>query len=87
MADYVILRRGRNALSTATHAMLNIGLAVTSTILTVVSANWVFAILLVIEKGFNPNIQAPLTTLTNGLFGIKTINSFDSNSFFIFCLK
>jgi hypothetical protein len=29
-------------------------------------------------------MHAPLTTLTRGLFGIKTINSFYSNSFFIF---
>ena len=48
MADYVMLRRGRNALSTATHVMLSIGLAVVSTALTVVSANWVFAIILVL---------------------------------------
>ena len=48
MADYVMLRRGRNALSTATHVILSIGLAVVSTAMTVVSANWVFAIILVL---------------------------------------
>ncbi len=48
MADYVMLRRGRNALSTAIHVALNIGLAVVSTALSVVSANWVFAVLLVL---------------------------------------
>ncbi len=48
MADYVALRRGRNAISTATHIILNIGLALATTILTVVSTNWVFAVLLVI---------------------------------------
>ena len=48
MADYVTLRRGRNALSTATHIILNVGLAVATTALTVVSANWVFAVLLVL---------------------------------------
>ena len=48
MADYVALRRGRNALSTVTHVILNICLAVATTVLTVVSANWVFAVLLVL---------------------------------------
>ncbi len=48
MADYVTLRRGRNALSTATHIILNVGLAIATTTLTVVSANWVFTVLLVI---------------------------------------
>lgn len=77
MADYVILRRGRNALSTATHAMLNIGLAVTSTILTVVSANWVFAILLVLLSKWRIlavrprywwlNLKANLVDLTVGI--------------------
>ena len=77
MADYVILRRGRNALSTATHAMLNIGLAVMSTILTVVSANWVFAILLVLLSKWRIlavrprywwlNVKANLVDLTVGI--------------------
>lgn len=48
MADYVTLRRGRNAISTATHIILNVGLALATTALTVVSTNWVFAVLLVI---------------------------------------
>ena len=48
MADYVMLRRGRNALSTAIHVILNIALAITSTFLTIVSANWVFAVVLVL---------------------------------------
>ena len=43
-----MLRKGRNALSTATHVVLNIGLAVLSTVLTVVSGSWVFGILLVL---------------------------------------
>lgn len=48
MADYVMLRRGRNALGTVTHIGLNICLAAATTVLTVISANWLFAVLLVI---------------------------------------
>jgi hypothetical protein len=48
MADYIMLRKGRNALSTLTHVILNILLAVVSTALTVVSGNWVFGVLLVV---------------------------------------
>lgn len=77
MADYVILRRGRNALSTVTHATLNIGLAVMSTVLTVISANWVFAILLVLLSKWRIlavrprywwlNLKANLVDLTVGI--------------------
>ena len=48
MADYVALRKGRNALSTITHIGLNIALAVISTALTVISGNWIFGVLLVL---------------------------------------
>lgn len=48
MADYVALRRGRNALSTAIHIILNVSLAVATTTLTAISANWVLAVLLVV---------------------------------------
>lgn len=48
VADYILLRKGRNALSTLMHALLNIALAVFSTALTVISGNWIFAVLLVI---------------------------------------
>ncbi len=48
MADYVILRRGRNALSSVVHVILNITLAVVSTALTIISGNWIFAVLLVL---------------------------------------
>ncbi|MBR1939344.1 hypothetical protein IJ847_01260, partial [Candidatus Saccharibacteria bacterium] len=48
MADYIMLRKGRNALSTVTHILLNVALAVGSTALTVISGNWIFAIVLVI---------------------------------------
>lgn len=48
MADYILLRKGRNVLSTVTHALLNIALAVFSTALTVISGNWIFGILLVV---------------------------------------
>ena len=39
MADYVMLRKGRNVLSTIVHAILNVALAVTSTAVTVISAS------------------------------------------------
>ncbi len=48
MADYIMLRKGRNALSTAVHVILNIALAVVSTALTVISGNWIFGVLLVL---------------------------------------
>ena len=37
MADFIALRKGRNALSTVLHIFLNIALAVISTALTVIS--------------------------------------------------
>ena len=48
MADYIMLRKGRNVLSSVIHVGLNIALAVVSTALTVISGNCIFAILLVI---------------------------------------
>jgi hypothetical protein len=48
MADYVMLRKGRNALSSVIHVIFNIALAVSSTALTVISGNWIFGILLVL---------------------------------------
>jgi len=48
MADYIALRKGRNALSTVIHIFLNIALAVISTMLTVISGSWVFGVLLVL---------------------------------------
>lgn len=48
MADFIALRKGRNALSTVLHIFLNIALAVISTALTVISGNWVFGVLLVL---------------------------------------
>jgi len=48
MADFIMLRKGRNVLSSIVHVGLNIALAVVSTALTVISGNCVFAILLVI---------------------------------------
>lgn len=48
MAEYALLRKGRNALSTVTHIVLNVALAVVSTTLTIISGNWVFGVLLVI---------------------------------------
>ena len=48
MADYVLLRKGRNALSTVMHIILNVALAVGSTALTVISGNWILGVLLVL---------------------------------------
>ncbi len=48
MADYIMLRKGRNMLSTVIHIILNVALAVLSTALTVISGNWIFSVLLVL---------------------------------------
>ena len=48
MADYIMLRRGRNALSTVTHVILNVALAVASTALTVISGSWLLGVVLVL---------------------------------------
>lgn len=47
MADYILIRKGRNALSTATHVILNLLLGVGSIVLTVVTGHWLIGILLV----------------------------------------
>lgn len=77
MADYVALRKGRNALSTAIHAVLNIALAVVSTALTVISGNWIFGVLLVLLSKWRVvavrprywwiNLKANLVDLTVGI--------------------
>lgn len=48
MADFIALRKGRNALSTVLHISLNIALAVISTALTVISGSWIFGVMLVL---------------------------------------
>lgn len=48
MAEYLALRKGRNFLSSVLHISLNLALAVVSTILTLISGNWIFGVLLVI---------------------------------------
>ena len=77
MADYIALRKGRNALSTITHVALNIALAVISTALTVISGNWIFAVLLVLLSKWRVvavrprywwvNIKANLVDFTVGI--------------------
>lgn len=77
MADYVMLRKGRNALSSVTHVVLNIALAVISTALTVISGNWIFGVLLVILSKWRIvavrprywwlNFKANLVDLTVGI--------------------
>ena len=48
MADYVLLRKGRNKLSSFIHILLNIILAVATTALVVISSSYVFGIALVL---------------------------------------
>ena len=77
MADFIMLRKGRNALSTATHTTLNIALAVISTALTVISGNWIFGVLLVLLSKWRivavrprywwVNLKANLVDLTVGI--------------------
>ena len=77
MADYIALRKGRNALSTVLHIILNISLAVFSTALTVISGNWVFGVLLVLLSKWRivavrprywwTNLKANLVDLTVGI--------------------
>ena len=60
MADFIMLRKGRNVLSSIVHVGLNIALAVVSTALTVISGNCVFAILLVILSKWRVIAVRPL---------------------------
>ena len=48
MADYILLRKGRNKLSAFLHVLLNITLAVATTALVVISSSYVFGIALVL---------------------------------------
>ncbi len=48
MAEYLALRKGKNFLGSAMHIILNLALVVASTVLTVISGNWIFGVLLVI---------------------------------------
>lgn len=77
MADFIMLRKGRNALSSATHVILNIALAVISTALTVISGYWIFGVLLVLLSKWRivavrprywwVNLKANLVDLTVGI--------------------
>ena len=77
MADFIALRKGRNALSTVLHISLNIALAVISTALTVISGNWIFGVLLVLLSKWRViavrprywwvNIKANLVDYTVGI--------------------
>ena len=48
MADYIFIRKSRNALSTFLHVVLNIALSVGSIYLTIISGSWLLGILLVL---------------------------------------
>lgn len=77
MADFIMLRKGRNTLSSVTHVILNIALAVVSTALTVISGNWIFGVVLVLLSKWRVlavrprywwvNIKANLVDLTVGV--------------------
>ena len=77
MADFIMLRKGRNTLSSVTHVILNIALAVVSTALTVISGNWIFGVVLVLLSKWRilavrprywwVNIKANLVDLTVGI--------------------
>ncbi len=77
MADYIMLRKGRNAISSVTHLILNLGLAITSTALTVISGSWILAVALVLLSKWRViavrprywwlNIKANLVDYTVGI--------------------
>lgn len=77
MAEYLALRKGRNFLSSAMHVILNLALAVASTVLTVVSGNWIFGVLLVLLSKWRvfavrprywwPNIKSNLVDFIVGV--------------------
>jgi len=48
MSEFIGIRKGRNALSTVVHVLLNLALAVGSTALTLVSGSWILGVLLVL---------------------------------------
>ncbi len=48
MNDFILVRRGRNALSSVLYVVLNIALAIGSTFLTLVSGSWILGALLVL---------------------------------------
>lgn len=48
MADYVLVRKSRNALSTVLHVIMNILLGVGSIFLTTISGSWILGIILVV---------------------------------------
>ena len=77
MADYVMLRKGRNAISSLTHLILNLSLAVASTALTVISGSWILGVVLVLLSKWRViavrprywwlNIKANLVDYTVGI--------------------
>lgn len=48
MIDFINVRRGRNALSSFLHIVLNLALAIGSTLLTVISGSWILGVALVL---------------------------------------
>ena len=76
MADYILIRKGRNALSTVTHVILNLLLGVGS-ILATVAIGWQLGILLVLVSKWRmfavrprywwPNLKANLVDLSVGI--------------------
>ena len=77
MADYISTRKRRNTISQISYVLLNIALAIISTLVTVISGSWVFGVLLVIFSKWRvfavrprywwPGIKANLVDLIVGV--------------------
>jgi hypothetical protein len=48
MSEFIGIRKGRNVLSMMAHILLNLALAIGSTVLTLVSGSWILSLILVI---------------------------------------
>jgi len=76
MSEFVGIRKGRNALSVVLHVVLNLLLAVGSTVVTLVSGSWILGVLLVVLSKWRvvavqprywwPNIKANLVDFIVG---------------------
>ena len=77
MADYILIRKGRNALSTVIHVVLNLLLGVGSILITVATGHWLIGVLLVFISKWRmlavrprywwSNLKANLVDLTAGI--------------------
>lgn len=65
MADYIFIRKSRNALSTLIHIFMNILLGVGSIFITAISGSWIFGIILVLVSKWRTFAVRPYYWLTN----------------------